>query len=133
LTDNPQVKEVESEEISIEALGAAYDERLKRFYTRTLIAFALCFFSTAGTLLYVFRQGDENRTSLCALRLEAENRVAQGEQFLKDNPQGIPGITPQMIQRSLETSRTTISALSNLNCEYQANKTSPPTATEGTN
>jgi len=38
---------------------------------------------------------------LCAVRHDAEKSVQQSQEFLKENPKGIPGISPSLLRRSI--------------------------------
>jgi predicted negative regulator of RcsB-dependent stress response len=54
--------------------------------------------------------------ALCALRFDLEARVENAEQFLVNNPDGIPGLSAASIQTSIESQRRTIVALRGLDC-----------------
>lgn len=54
--------------------------------------------------------------SLCTLRGDLQRRVEQGQEFLKENPEGIEGIPPETLQQSIEGQQRTITALSTLDC-----------------
>lgn len=54
--------------------------------------------------------------ALCALRSDLEQRVEGSIQFLKDNPDGVPGISAKVIQQSIDNQTQTINALSQLHC-----------------
>jgi hypothetical protein len=55
-------------------------------------------------------------TALCNLRTDLVRRNETSRQFLKENPQGIPGITAAAIKTSIKNSERTIKSLSNLRC-----------------
>lgn len=116
MTANGRGEEVEEDETYL-LLEEFYRGRLRWFYKRTLIAFGIVFFSFAATGFYVYTTTESNRKSLCTLRHDAEVRVAEAEKFLKENPEGIPGISPSVIQRGLDNSKQTIQSLSNLSCD----------------
>lgn len=59
---------------------------------------------------------EETNTALCKFRAGLENQVAGSEDFLKENPQGIPGLSAEAIQASIDRQRTTIKSLSDLDC-----------------
>ena len=59
--------------------------------------------------------GDSN-DALCALRVDLEKRVASSEQFLRENPDGIPGIPAKTIRDGVTNQQRTIKALSQLAC-----------------
>jgi type II secretory pathway pseudopilin PulG len=61
-------------------------------------------------------ENDTARQALCALRRDRRKEVAQGEQFLKRNPEGAFGFTAAEIRKSLDEKRTTLKALSILHC-----------------
>jgi hypothetical protein len=69
---------------------------------------------------FILIQAKEERAitkqALCQLRLNLETRVAGAREFLRDNPKGIPGITPALIKRSIAEQELTIKALADLNC-----------------
>lgn len=60
---------------------------------------------------------DRTEQALCVLRDDLQIRVDAAVQFLKDNPDGIPGIPPQQIQDSIDNQQRTILALSLLHCD----------------
>lgn len=58
----------------------------------------------------------DSNNALCALRGDLERRVASSEQFLRENPNGIPGISAKVIRDGMTNQRRTIAALSRLDC-----------------
>jgi hypothetical protein len=59
---------------------------------------------------------DRTTGSLCALRHDLEDRVANGERFLRDHPRGIPGIPAGTLRTSVDGQRRTVEALGDLRC-----------------
>jgi predicted negative regulator of RcsB-dependent stress response len=57
-----------------------------------------------------------NQQALCALRNDLERREETTERFLQEHPNGIPGISSQQLQESLENQRRTIRALRFIEC-----------------
>lgn len=57
-----------------------------------------------------------NRTALCALRLDVQKRYENGIDFLIKHPEGIEGISNETIARSLEAQKATLEALNSLDC-----------------
>lgn len=55
--------------------------------------------------------------ALCTFRLDLERRYDIGREFLRNNPQGIPGLAGAELERSLANQRSTLDALANLRCE----------------
>jgi hypothetical protein len=64
----------------------------------------------------VARLAAASNHALCALRHDLEDRVANGERFLRKNPRGIPGIPARTLRQSIGGQRRTIRALSDLKC-----------------
>lgn len=95
------------------------NERLHRFTVRALIILAVVGLTMAGTVGYVAWTTDNNREALCAVRADAENRVEQTKQFLEENPNGIPGISPEQLKRSTENSVRTAEAIQGVSCPEQ--------------
>lgn len=58
-------------------------------------------------------------TALCIFRDDLETRVKSAQQFLRDNPDGIPGISPELLQQSIDNQQRTILALQLLNCSSE--------------
>ena len=65
----------------------------------------------------VRRTTDSTNAALCALRSDLKARAETGSQFLKEHPEGIPGIPPALLQANLASQYKTIAALSPLVCE----------------
>ena len=84
---------------------------------------ALALLLSAGSLflsalLFTRLADTTTRTNdaLCNLRIDVRQRVAGAEAFLKDHPDGIPGIPVATLRQSLDGQRRTVAALSTLNC-----------------
>lgn len=58
----------------------------------------------------------QTHTALCTFRDDLQKRYDEGVKFLKDHPNGIPGISAEEIQNSLKNEKTTLDSLSSLNC-----------------
>lgn len=58
-----------------------------------------------------------NTRALCAVRADSERRVNDSVVFLKENPNGIPGISVEQLKRSTDNATRTMKALSNLDCD----------------
>lgn len=65
----------------------------------------------------VARDGAEAHEALCELRSDLERRADSLIAFIEAHPQGIPGITRIVLERSLSNQRQTIASLSDLECE----------------
>lgn len=92
------------------------NERLHRFFVMILIVFALGGFTMAATVYYTYTTSQKNQTGLCAMRADAQERIDQSADFLKENPNGIPGISAEQLKRSTANSIRTRDALKDLDC-----------------
>jgi len=92
------------------------NRRLRRFFIKVLIMFALLGLTSAATAVYVWNIGQNNRDGLCALRADAERRINQTDEFIKENPEGVAGISLEQLERSKENSVRTRDALKDLHC-----------------
>ena len=59
---------------------------------------------------------ENNREGLCQFRYDLHRRWEAGVQFLEDNPDGIPGISDETLQRSIDSQRATLDALAVIDC-----------------
>ena len=57
-----------------------------------------------------------NHAALCTLRRDLETRVEALREFLEDNPNGIPGLSPVAIRHRIEDLEQTLDALDILEC-----------------
>jgi len=57
------------------------------------------------------RLGVRTHTGVCRLRDDIETRIENSEAFLKQHPQGIPGLPAKTIQNSITGQKRTIRAL----------------------
>jgi len=64
----------------------------------------------------VEKTADVTHAALCSLREDLAERVATSEQFLAENPDGIPGLPAKTIQTSIDSQKRTIETLSVLEC-----------------
>ncbi len=54
--------------------------------------------------------------ALCSFRADLQRRYEDGVEFLKEHPEGIEGLPPETIQRSLTGQKSTLDALYSLPC-----------------
>ncbi len=92
------------------------NERLHRFFVRILIIFAVLGITSGLTIAYVYYTSGNNRDALCALRHDSERRVQLAEEFLEENPEGIPGVSIDSLRRSTNNAKETVESLSSLKC-----------------
>jgi hypothetical protein len=103
---------------------ASVRSALKRLVVATVILY------TVLTLVIVFvmitasiqRTNLKNETTkttsaLCTLRSDFVHRIAESRAFLRSHPNGLDGISPADIQRSIDGLKETVSALGTLDCE----------------
>lgn len=74
--------------------------------------------STGGVYLYVQGQSRAAQTTdaLCALRRDMQVRVDGGRAFLREHPNGIPGISAADIRDGIRNQQRTIKALAGIDC-----------------
>lgn len=85
---------------------------LKWLVISTIVLF-LCGAAVAG---YVYMQANTDRQALCALRGNLEGQVTASEAFLRENPHGIPGISPATLRASTQNQERAIDALGIVSC-----------------
>jgi hypothetical protein len=78
-----------------------------------------------GTYGYVSRSHDlakidqvstTTKTALCLFRDNIEKQVATSEEFIQENPDGIPGLPAATIKASIQRQKETLKALDILEC-----------------
>lgn len=65
----------------------------------------------------IYHDAGTTNKALCALRTDLNKRVAVSQGFLKEHPNGTPGISRVVIQTSIANQSSTIEALSILSCD----------------
>lgn len=101
-------------DLSQDALHTA--KELRRGLRILMVLTAVLYFFMVGFAFYVYNQGQRNTRALCTIRDNAQGRVDQGQAFLQDHPNGITGLTPDDIQRGIDSSTATVKALSDVDC-----------------
>lgn len=61
-------------------------------------------------------QGRQAHQGLCALKLNYQQRVRDGDAFLQSHPNGIADIPAAVIRNSLDNQRQTVAALAVIDC-----------------
>lgn len=87
--------------------------KILRIQTWCIVILSIVLLAVAG---YAYNQGRKNTRALCAIRANAENRLEQTQQFLRDHPNGIAGISVADLQRSLNAYTATIRSLDDVDC-----------------
>lgn len=107
-------------ELKMERKWAEYkrerNARLHRFTVKALIIFAILGLTTSATAYYVYSIGKNNREGLCAIRADAERKIAQTDEVIKENPDGLGEISVDQLERSKNNSVQTREALGDLHC-----------------
>jgi hypothetical protein len=78
-------------------------------------ALAASFAISGWSLLRLAERTDENQralAALCAFQGDLQRRVDTSRDFLLDNPAGIPGISREDIQQSIDNQQQTIDVIS---------------------
>lgn len=113
-----------------ETVGQDILKTLRRLVIATVILyvalaglFVLGYVTVHNQRVELERTVDQTTTALCSLRGDLEARVRVSREFLEDNPNGIPGITPQVIRDSINGRLRTIEALESLACPKEGGAT----------
>lgn len=83
------------------------------------VAVAVSTFLSWAALSKISAQADRNAIAgraLCTLRQNLERRGQQGNQFLREHPNGFSGISRAVIVKSIRDTRGTVRALNDLKC-----------------
>jgi hypothetical protein len=81
-----------------------------------LVGFVACLLIIAVTIGYVAREAARTKHALCALRGDLVTRIDTSTAYLKEHPEGIPGVDPKVIRAGIANQRRTVHALRHLNC-----------------
>jgi hypothetical protein len=76
-----------------------------------VVAFALQFIALALVVLWINSIATVNHDSLCALKHNLEERIADTAEFLEDHPEGFAGIPAATLQQSADNQQSTVDAL----------------------
>jgi hypothetical protein len=94
----------------------ATEHSIRNAFRLLVGATCLLFLITVALGAYVFTVAHRNNIVLCAQRHALDVQIGSSEQFLKENPNGIPGISASVIQRGLTNSKRTRKTLDILDC-----------------
>ena len=95
----------------------------KRSFVLILV---ICLLTASTVVLSLERAFDRNETiedlatanaALCVLKKDLEIRYQNGQKFLINNPNGIPGISKALLTQSLDQQAATINALEIVKCK----------------
>ena len=96
-------------------------DNIRKYLRRLAVATIVVYFALFGLGLFGFLRVQHvvssTHQSLCSFEHDLQQRIISGEQFLKDHPDGIPGVPVAVIQTSLDNQKLTLQSLSGLNCE----------------
>ena len=87
-----------------------------RLIRLVLVAIAIGTAMNSAATVLLFRASQESGEALCALRLDLERRSVASREYLREHPNGAPGIPAKAIRDGLRNQDRTISALSGINC-----------------
>jgi len=98
-------------------------DAIKTIRRWTIVLFAaLCVVTTAG-LLEAFQHraelqhvAEQTIGALCTFRADLSERAEAAQDFLQENPDGIPGLSAKAIQTSIDNQLRTLDSLSGLPC-----------------
>jgi len=81
-----------------------------------LIGVIIVLTGSFAAALRVYQTADQAHDAICALRAERIRGVHSTTAFLKEHPQGIPGISRADLVRSIETQKQTVRAFRFADC-----------------
>lgn len=96
--------------------GPETAETLRQTLRRLVFATFVLYIVIFGVVYYIYTVSQSNTKGLCAIRNDSEARVQQSKKFLKEHPNGIPGISSEQLKRSVDTSGRTVRALADIHC-----------------
>lgn len=99
----------------LDAIQDGYD-RLRRITYRALIFFAITFVVTTAFVVQLIRQNSQANAALCTFRGDLQQRAIGAQDFLREHPDGIPGISAKALRTSIDNQRRTVDALASLDC-----------------
>lgn len=110
-------------EVVVENALGSLKSRLDQLILATVALFLVLILVTSlGWYIVIDQRNDikevatRTNMALCTFRDDLQQRIDSSKKFLRDHPNGIQGITPEDIQRSIEGQQRTIDSLSILNC-----------------
>jgi hypothetical protein len=62
------------------------------------------------------REGAQAHDAICALKGNLADRITASEAFLRERPNGIDGLSPSLIQDSINRDKTALDAMSPVKC-----------------
>lgn len=106
---------------------------LRNLMIATLILYIVTSVLAVGGVLFALNQNQKTRdivadnkelatsttAALCTFRFDLQQRVDQSKEFLKENPEGIPGIPAETLRQTIEGQERTIASLDSLHCPPQ--------------
>lgn len=107
----------ESEEIFFTHYVEYIDNRLRRFFIKILMMFALLGVTCGVLGVYISHISHDNQQALCNQKETAQRQVEQTEEFILDHPNGIPGISRAQLERSKSNSVRTVNSLKEVDCD----------------
>lgn len=81
-----------------------------------ILGVAIVLGGTISNALDIRGTSSDLKRSICALRHERQQSVANAVQFLKENPNGIPGVSRADILRSIKLQQQTVRAFRFAGC-----------------
>jgi hypothetical protein len=62
------------------------------------------------------KEGQQAHDAICALKGNLADRILASQTFLEERPNGIPGLTPTLIQDSIDRDKLALDAMSPVRC-----------------
>lgn len=94
--------------------------RSLRYLTAATLVLALVLL---GAGIKVYLDGRDTKDALCTLRFDLATRALAATAYLKEHPNGAPGIPAKQVLESIYNQQRTIVALKDLNCDKPPQET----------
>ena len=99
---------------------------LRRLVTATVVLYlglaglgVLVEYRTHESREVIARVAIRTGEALCSFKTDIERQVKASEKFLKDHPDGIPGIPAPLIKQGIDNRKQTLASLKPLECPLQ--------------
>jgi hypothetical protein len=94
----------------------------RRALTAWILIFTVVVIWQVGQNREHAKEGQQAREAICALKGDLSRRIDASRQFLKERPNGVPGIPPATIKQSIDNQQQTLDALGSVKCSADERK-----------
>jgi hypothetical protein len=78
--------------------------------------FIIGYVDSANQRVAIKETSTQSHNALCSFVEDLKTRVQTSEEFLAEHPNGIPGLSVEVLRTSIRNQKMTIESLSNLRC-----------------